>query len=183
MSQPDIIGEILNREGGFSNLAADRGGATNFGITQGTLSDWRKMPATVDDVRQLQEAEAREIYRQRYLVAPRLDAIKDASVLALALDCSVNHGPHQTVLWLQRIAGVADDGMFGPASEEALNAIPAREVYFRLLGKRAAFYGKIISDDKELERAKKAGFHLQAEFAHGWGHRIADFLVSPPRPE
>ena len=51
MTNDDIITTVLKYEGGFVNDLADRGGATNWGITQATLTAWRKRPATVADVK------------------------------------------------------------------------------------------------------------------------------------
>jgi len=65
VNEDQIIAEIIQREGGFSDRTADRGGATNFGITIQTLAAWRKKPVTVDDVKKLTPAEATEIYRAR----------------------------------------------------------------------------------------------------------------------
>lgn len=33
---------IFDAEGGFSNVKDDRGGKTNFGITQRIFNEWRK---------------------------------------------------------------------------------------------------------------------------------------------
>jgi len=67
-----ILDRIIRREGGYVNHPADRGGATNFGITAQTLGNWRKLgrPATVAEVMALTETEARAIYRQQYIAGP-----------------------------------------------------------------------------------------------------------------
>lgn len=89
MTDDAIITGILDREGGFVNDARDPGGATNWGITRNTLREWRGVPVTVDDVRQLTEAEAREIYRARYLRP--FDGI-DPQWKAQVVDIAVNSG-------------------------------------------------------------------------------------------
>jgi hypothetical protein len=66
----EMIDDILAREGGFVNHPADRGGPTNFGVTQATLASWRGREATIDDVRSLTIDEARDIYRTKYYVGP-----------------------------------------------------------------------------------------------------------------
>ena len=42
----DLISDIIRREGGYVNHPDDRGGPTNYGITQATLSEWRRQPVT-----------------------------------------------------------------------------------------------------------------------------------------
>lgn len=160
-----MLGDILRREGGYVNNPNDRGGPTNMGITQAALASWRGRPVTEDDVRNLAETEARAIYLSRYLSEPRLDRIHDPYVLSLAFDCSVNHGPHRAIRWLQKAAGVVDDGILGPQSEVAINTVEPVRLYQRLLARRIVFYGEIISHD-----------HSQAVFALGWLRRAAEFL-------
>ena len=59
MSLDAMIDRLLEREGGFVNHPADRGGATNWGVTQGTLAAWRGYPVSVADVHALTRDEAR----------------------------------------------------------------------------------------------------------------------------
>lgn len=89
MSDDQILAGILQREGGFVNDPVDRGRCTNMGITIGTLREWRRQPVTCDDVRRLTEAEAREIYRARYLRP--FDGI-DAAIKPQVVDIAVNAG-------------------------------------------------------------------------------------------
>ena len=63
---------IAKWEGGFVDHPKDPGGATNMGITHHTLSSWRGKPVTVHDVRNLTEAEAKEIFLRQVLDAAAL---------------------------------------------------------------------------------------------------------------
>ena len=69
MTEEAILAGILQREGGYRFVPGDRGGATNFGITQETLGRWRKLnrPATPEEVRALAKEEAEAIYYAQYL--------------------------------------------------------------------------------------------------------------------
>lgn len=163
-----IIGDILRREGGFTIHPADKGGATNHGITQAALARYRGRAVTVDDVRNLTEAEARAIYTNDYVTSAQLHRIHDPYVFALAVDCAVNHGPHRAIRWLQQIVGVVDDGVLGDVTEVAVNTHEPVRLFNRLLARRIVFYGEIISHD-----------HSQAIFALGWLRRAAEFLESP----
>lgn len=176
VSVNSVIDGILAREGGYSNRPADRGGPTKFGITQKTLSDWYGKPASIDDVKNLSEQEAREIYRERYLIQPGFLGIENEAVREFAVDSAVQHGPAQAVKFLQAAAHVFVDGIFGPKTKDAVNRMTPRAMYQRLCAERVRFYGAIVTNDPELARAKVAGWDLQAENAKGWANRIAEFI-------
>lgn len=89
MTDEEILDDILRREGGYVDHQDDRGGCTNRGITITTLRAWRGQPVTCDDVKELTEYEAREIYRKQYL-AP-FDGL-DAEVKPQVVDIAVNAG-------------------------------------------------------------------------------------------
>jgi lysozyme family protein len=94
----EILDRILRHEGGYVNDPTDRGGCTNFGITRQTLSDWRKGHVTCDDVRDMTEAEAREIYAERYLTP--FSGV-DRAVKAQIVDIAVNAGVRRAVALLE----------------------------------------------------------------------------------
>lgn len=160
-----MIGEILEREGGYTDHPNDRGGPTNFGITQATLAAYRGHGVTAADVQALTEAEARNIYRNKYFTSIQLHRIHDPYTAALAFDIAVNHGPLRAVQWLQRICGVPEDGQLGDQTEVAINSYEPVRLYQRLLARRIVAYGEIISHD-----------HSQAVFALGWLRRAASFV-------
>src|SRR5215207_8607949 len=56
----------LKHEGGYADHPGDPGGATNLGITIGTLSDWIGRSATKAEVRALTRDAVRPIYRKNY---------------------------------------------------------------------------------------------------------------------
>ena len=136
-----------------------------MGITLGTLQLWRGRPVSVEDVENLSEGEARAIYQSRYFTQPHLDKIHDPKVQALAFDSAINHGPQRVVRWIQKIVGVVDDGIFGPATEIAVNTCDSDRLFKRLLARRIVFYGEILKRDRS-----------QAVFALGWLRRAASFL-------
>ena len=169
MNVSDIITEILGREGSkYTNDPADKGGPTKFGITQKTLSDYRGQPVTPEEVARLTEPEARSIYFQLFVRGPGFQKIIDEQLMALAVDCAVNHGRSRCVKWLQAIAGVTQDGVLGPMTADAINRMDARTVYRRLLAQRVRSYGRLVTDDP-----------TQARFAAGWANRAAEFIEAP----
>jgi len=180
MTPDDLIDDLIRREGGYVDHPADRGGPTKYGITQRTLSEWRGVQVSKQEVRDLTETEARAIYRRNYITRPGFHRIADPDVQGLVVDMGVNHGVINAVKMIQRAVGVTDDGVFGPQSLAAVNSMNPAKGYRRIVGQRARFFGRIISRDPELARAREAGFDLQAEFASGWLNRIAEFVEEGP---
>jgi lysozyme family protein len=84
-----ILDGVLRREGGYVDDPADKGRCTNRGITLATLREWRGPSVTCEDVRALTEADAREIYRARYLHP--FDGL-DAAIKPQVVDIAVNSG-------------------------------------------------------------------------------------------
>ena len=158
-----LLDRILAREGGYVNRAEDRGGPTNFGITLGTLREFMGNDAlTADDVKALLVAVARDIYEKRYL-AP-FTQIENDDLFDLVVDTAVNNGRGRASLWLQRAAGVVEDGIIGPKTIAKVNA-NSFEIYFRVCALRIKAYGALISQN-----------HAQAVFAAGWMNRVAEFV-------
>lgn len=164
-----ILDEIIRREGGFINHPSDTGGPTKYGITQRTLSQYRGVPASVDDVRNLTEDEARAIYTDRYIARPGFNRILNASLMGLIVDCGINHGRKRASKWLQKAVGVTQDGVLGPISIAAINDADGATLYRKVLAHRCRFFGRIITRDPS-----------QAVFAAGWNARVAEFIEETP---
>lgn len=163
MTVDEIIEDILRREGGYVNHPADKGGPTNFGITQATLSSFRGCPVSVDDVKKMDKAEARLIYRTQY-VDP-FAFVTGPKLRALVVDSAVNHGVSRATIWLQEALGVKPDGIVGPVTERAMIQAQSTVVYRVFLRRRIVFYGTIIKNNPS-----------QAAFAEGWMRRVAEFI-------
>lgn len=170
-----LIDRLLDREGGYVNHAADRGGPTKFGITQATLSAWRGTPVTAFQVQVLSTDEARAIYRDRYFIRPGFGAIEDPELQELVFDFAVNSGPGAAARALQtalRDMGLykgAIDGGFGPLSQAALKActnIP--ELYYRTKCERYELFLRFIGRDP-----------AQSVFATGWSNRLDELQDRP----
>lgn len=165
MSIDTLIDRLLEREGGYLDRPADRGGPTNFGVTQGALSEWRGKPVTAFQVKTMQQEEARQIYKARYFTEPGFDAVPDPGVQELLFDYGVNSGPGTAVKALQSILSVQADGQIGSRSRGAIAAVtnwPA--VYNALTAQRPQFFLGIVGRDPS-----------QAVFALGWRNRLNEF--------
>lgn len=184
MNDTQIITGILKREGWdkYTDHPADRGGPTKWGIT---LARWRafagKPDATVEDLKAVDEVQARAFYLQECIHGPGFDKILDAPLRELLIDAGVNHGQTTAVRWLQLAAAVTPDGILGPLSIAAVNAGAPRALYLWICIQRLRLYGRLVSQDPILQAVKRGGYRLQAENAAGWNNRAAEFLESMAR--
>ena len=173
-----IIDDLIRREGDrYTNHPADRGGPTKYGITLATLRRYRRQEVTPADVEALTEAEARECYRDLYIVRSGLYRIADESLRAFCVDACVQHGEDDIVEWLQQSVGVKVDRDFGPKSAEAVNTRNLRDLFAELLAIRVEYYGELVTRDPKVKQAKDAGIRLQAKNALGWARRMREFIL------
>jgi lysozyme family protein len=126
-----LIDALIDREGGYVNHPADRGGPTCFGITEAVA----RAHGYMGDMRNLPRAEAVEIYRRLYWLRPRYDDVARLAprVAAELFDTGANMGPAVAATFLQRALtalnrggkdypDLVPDGRVGPATIAALDA-------------------------------------------------------------
>jgi lysozyme family protein len=135
------VERVLEHEGGYVNHPADRGGETNFGISK------RSYPHV--DIRNLTRQGAIAIYHRDFWARSRAEEMP-AGVGELVFDVAVNSGAGRAVRMLQEAligagARIQADGLIGPRTLEAANALdPAHTVaLFRL--QRIRFFTDIVS--------------------------------------
>jgi lysozyme family protein len=158
---------VLSFEGGYVDHPSDPGGATNMGITIGTLAEWRGTPVTKSDVENLTLQEAGQIYKDRYWDVCRCGEMPDGIAFML-FDAAVNHGPHRAKRFLQQAAGVADDGIIGPQTMGAVNAADPDALVEEYAARRMHFYGQLST------------FSV---FGMGWSRRLMSaYALSLPKP-
>ena len=126
-----LIDELIEREGGYVNHPADRGGPTRFGITEAVARAHGYGGAMAE----LPRDEAAAIYRRLYWLRPSYDEVaKRSPALAAELfDTGANMGPAVAATFLQRALtalnrngkdypDLVPDGRVGPRTLEALDA-------------------------------------------------------------
>ncbi|MBD3803551.1 MAG: peptidoglycan-binding protein [Thioclava sp.] len=155
-----IAEAIVAREGGFVNDPDDPGGATNYGVTIGTM---RRLGLDLDrngrvdtgDVRALTRAQAVEIFVREYFHKPGIDRLPEP-LQASVFDMQVNAGS-RAVKILQSVLNdsgcdLAVDGAIGSHTAAAAArvyaaagldlvdayAIARRNYYYRLADARPA---------------------------------------------
>lgn len=153
-----VLDHVLKYEGGYVDHPKDPGGATNLGVTQAVLSEWRGKAVTKAQVKALTKKEAGEIYKARYWDKVRGDALPSGVDLS-TMDAGVNSGPARSVKWLQSAVKVKSDGVLGPVT---LNAVQSSK----------------YPDTIKAHCAKRLGFvkslAIWNTFGKGWSRRIAD---------
>lgn len=167
-----IIKEIIRREGGFVNHPNDKGGATKYGITAATLGSWRglKRNATADEVKNLTQNEAEQIYYNNYIKKAGFESITFLPLLNLLVDYGVHSGVSRATKALQTCLGVVADGVFGAKSNAALqnalsNEVATRDLYYKVLEHRLKFLMNFVAKNSS-----------QLCFLNGFTNRICEFI-------
>jgi len=149
--------QVIQHEGGFVAHPLDPGGATNMGITEevarrvGYKGRMQDLPVDL----------AKRIYLEEYWKPVRAEELPPAVRYAV-FDAAVNSGVKQSVLWLQRALGVADDGVFGPKTLEAANAANPDALRARIIAQRLRFLTNL---------------NTFGAFGRGWTRRCAEILA------
>lgn len=153
------LAAVLTHEGGYSNDPQDPGGATNKGVTQAVYDDWRRSKGLAPrSVRSLEKAELEAIYRKRYWDACRCDDLPSGLDYCV-FDFAINSGAFRAARYLQKAAGVADDGQIGAITLAAVKATGAKCLIAAVCTARQAF----------LEQLSTFG-----RFGKGWTQRVKD---------
>ena len=153
----DAFTRLLGHEGGYSNNPADPGKATMWGVTEAVA----RANGYAGDMRDLPQDFAKKVYQKSYWDSCRCDSLPDA-VRFDVFDGAVNSGPGQSVKWLQRAVGVADDGVVGPITLKACAALPGATVAARYNGQRLMMMTSLKT---------------WPVFGTGWARRIASNLI------
>lgn len=154
----EITEEIIRREGGYVNDPDDPGGATNHGVTLGTMQRLgldltRDGAIDTRDVKALSRAQAADIFKKQYFEAPKISLLPEP-LQPSVYDMYVNAGGNAVKI-LQRLLGefgfpTIADGAIGPntarlsalALDEAPDflvdayGIARRNYYYRLAENR-----------------------------------------------
>ena len=173
----EIIEEVLEAEGGFVNDPDDKGGATNFGVTQQSYSNFLGSPASVDDVRNMTREEAKECYKKDFWIPAKVDRLPD-NLKHLYFDMVVNMGRRNAGKILQQAvntkknSAVLDvEGIIGSGSLSQIPDLTLNDVLFE----RAMFFANNCFDGSRFAKRTR-----QNKFLRGWiFHRVFHFLTYP----
>lgn len=164
--------KLLGHEGGYSNDAADPGGETYKGVSRKnnpTWPGWARIdaakkatgfPASLDTDTVL-DSLARGLYREKYWAPAQCDSLP-AELRFQVFDTAVNSGVSQAIKLLQRAVCVTADGVIGPQTRMAIQAMPTARLNARFNAYRLALLASLPNWPR---------------FGRGWALRIADNLL------
>lgn len=147
---------LIGHEGGYVNHPSDPGGETNWGITLRTA----RAAGYSGGMRDLTRDQAKAIYRTEYWSRAKADQY-DGAIAFQLFDAAVNHGIGQSIRFLQRAVGAADDGIVGPVTVAAVQAMSVTDVLSRFNAERLEFYTKLST---------------WSSFGRGWARRVVGNL-------
>jgi len=166
--------QTLGLEGGFSDDPDDKGGRTNYGITEAVFRDAlnRMVISGVSDIKDLTTAQAKAIYKTDYWLKIRLNDVRDISIAAEIFDTAVNMGTTMAIKIAQRALNFLGerlevDGVPGPKTIDALNrwsAKDARALFVCLNGYQFIRYVEIVTNNAS-----------QMKFSRGWTKRVQSY--------
>ena len=160
-----VMDVVLGWEGGYTTNAADPGNwtggragvgelrGTNFGVSAASYPDV--------DIRALTVEGAKEIYRRDYWSRVAGDSLPGPLAL-LTFDAAVNNGVGRAALWLQRVAGVNQDGKIGPGTIAAVTERVSRDGG-----------GAVCGEYLALRMSFMAALPTWKVFGAGWARRLA----------
>ena len=158
---------ILRWEGGFVDDPLDRGGATNKGITIGTFRNFYGKDATVEQLKNITDEQWLHIFKSGYWDKWKADDIENQSIANIVVDWAWGSGAATSIKQVQKILGVAVDGIVGNDTLTAINIAGQRSLFVKIHNRRIEFVENIVKRDPS-----------QARFLKGWKNRINSLTFS-----
>lgn len=158
---------ILRWEGGFVDDPLDRGGATNKGITIGTFRNFYGKDATVEQLKNITDEQWLRIFKSGYWDKWKADDIENQSIADIVVDWAWASGTATSIKQVQKILGVAVDGIVGNDTLTAINTADQSSLFDKIRNRRIEFVENIVKRDPS-----------QARFLKGWKNRINSLTFS-----
>ncbi len=171
MSTFDLaIPVILAHEGGWVSNPADPGGETNYGIStliirrEGITAEKLGIdPATMFQpgyLKPMKVDAAKAIYKEYFWDKFGYGRLNDQTVATKVFDCSVNCGQRRAHVLAQRACPpLVTDGILGPASVAAINALDPKRFVTQMAEEMKKYYATIIVANPKLKVFEKNWMH------------------------
>lgn len=134
-------------EGIYSDDKDDPGGATKYGITQKTLSEYCGRKVSKQEVQDLTYDRAKTIYHTLYWQKAYCTALP-AGLDTIMFDCAVNQGVPTAKKILQQTLKLKPDGIFGiktMAAISMLDQVSTKDLSRDFLARRAVRYANLLT--------------------------------------
>lgn len=158
---------VLRWEGGFVDDPLDRGGTTNKGITIGTFRNFYGKDATVEQLKNITDEQWLHIFKCGYWDKWKADDIANQSIANIVVDWAWGSGTVTSIKQVQKILGVAVDGIVGNDTLTAINTADQSTLFDRIHEKRIEFVENIVKRNPS-----------QSRFLKGWKNRINSLTFS-----
>ncbi len=155
------INLMLGLEGGKTNEGTDRGGKTNYGITQFTYNAWnKKHKLPKKDVFTITPDIAKQIYKEEYWNLIKGDQLP-RNVANAILSMALTDGPQDSIKFVQKMLGVQPvSGVMGP--------ITMAKIWEKSKNGDADFARAILN--KQIDRYQKD--EQASTYGKGWTNRV-----------
>ena len=185
----NIVPYILRWEGGFVNDPDDSGGATNLGVTIATFRAYYGEQKTTEDLIHMTmgqwehifndsfyriievfkffhviaefSANKRHIFKTGYWDKILGDGIRSQSVANIIVDWCWMSGVKRVIKRVQKLLNVKADGIFGPKTLAALNAVNPSTMFLCIKSARVDYYKEIVGVNPKNRK-----------FLKGWLNRL-----------
>lgn len=154
----------LSNEGGYVNDKYDPGGATNHGISLAFLRDvynrgFKSADVNRDGVVNHKDIEAisytlvQQLYKMEFW--DRVSMIPDDGLAIKVFDTGVNIGIRKAIILLQECLGVAQDGIIGPVTINAIKKGNHNLIMQKFIQRLENYYYKIVYFNKSMDKFLK----------------------------
>jgi hypothetical protein len=152
---------MLGLEGGKTDEGSDRGGRTNYGITQFTYNEWnKKHKLPKKDVFTITPDIAKQIYKEEYWNLIKGDQLP-RNVANAILSMALTDGPQDSIKFVQKMLGVEPvSGVMGP--------ITMGKILEKTKNGDADFAKAILN--KQIDRYQKD--EQASTYGKGWTNRV-----------
>lgn len=156
-----------SRARGFSNDAADLGGATQSGVTLAAYRSYKgNLKLTADDLKKITWEDWLGLLRKDYWNRWQADKIQSQSIADMLVDWVWASGSYG-ITRVQKLLGVKVDGIVGKVTLQALNSRSPLPLWAAIRKDRLRFIDEICN-------ARPAN----RKFRQGWLNRINDLKYS-----
>ena len=152
------LAEVLKHEGGYVDHPDDKGGATNYGVTQAVWEEWVKHKVSIDEMKKLTVDDVKPLYLARFWDATKCDDLP-SGVDYCVFDTAINSGRVRAAKFLQSVVGVVPDGVIGSITIASTDLRGARLTIEQYCDKREQFLRGL------------SNFNV---FGKGWVRRVAE---------